>query len=48
MKQNIFLEEYFRIILYVYQIKNTLNISVALVGLIRRNLMECQEKVLKI
>ena len=28
--------------------KNTLNILVALLGLIRRNLMECQKKILKI
>ena len=37
MKQNIVLQKYFKIIYYLYQQKNTLNISVALVGLNRGN-----------
>ena len=48
MEQNIFLQEYFKIIYYLYQLKNTLNILVALLGLKRENLMECQKKILKI
>ena len=32
---------------YLSQIKNTLNIFVALLGFNRGNLMECQKKVLK-
>ena len=48
MEQNIFLQECFKIILYLHQQKNAVNISEALLGLIRRNLMECQKKVLKI
>ena len=48
MEQIIFLQEYFKIILYLYQIKNTLNILMALVEFIRGNLMECQNEVLKI
>ena len=31
-----------------YQLKHTLNILVALLGLNRGNVMECQKKVLKI
>ena len=45
MEKNIFLWEYFQIILIQ---KNTLNILVALPGLNRGNLIECQKKVLKI
>ena len=48
MEQNIFLQECFKIILYLHQQKNAVNISEALLGLIRQNLMECQKKVLKI
>ena len=48
MEQNIFPQEYFKIIYYLYQPKNTLNILVALLGFNRGNLMECQKKVLKI
>ena len=33
---------------YLYQLKNTLNIFVALLRLILGNLMECQKKILKI
>ena len=42
MEQNIFLQEYFKVIYYLYQLKNIFNILVALLGLIRRNLLECQ------
>ena len=38
---------YFKIIQYLYQLKNTLNILVALLESIRGNLMEYQEKILK-
>ena len=48
MVQNIFLQEYFKIILYLYQLKATLNILMRLLEFIRGNLMECQKKVLKI
>ena len=42
-----FFHGYFKIILYLYQLKNALNILVALLGLNCRSLMECQKKVLK-
>ena len=45
MKQNIFLLGYFKIIYYLYQLKNTLNVLVPLPGLTRGNLMECQENI---
>ena len=49
MEQNIFLQECFKIILYLHQRKqNAVNISGALLGLICRNLMEFQKKMLKI
>ena len=48
MEQNIFLQEYFKIISYLCQLKSPLNFLVALLGLIRGNLMECQKKILKI
>ena len=41
MEQNIFFEEYFCIIKYLYQLKNTLNILVALLGMIHENQIEC-------
>ena len=47
MEQIIFFQEYFEINKYLYQLKNTLNILVALIELIRGNLMECQKKILK-
>ena len=47
MEQNIFLG-IFQNYLYLYQLKSTLNILVALVRLIRGNLMEFQKKILKI
>ena len=48
MEQNNFLQEYFKIIKYLYQIKNTLNILLALLGLNCGNLMKFQKKVSKI
>ena len=48
MAQNIFLQEYFKIIQYLQQLRNTLNILVALLKLIRENIMEYQKKILKI
>ena len=46
MAQNIS-QKYYKIISYLQQLKNTLNILVALLKLIRGNLMEFQKKVLK-
>ena len=46
MEQNIFLQEYFKIIKFLYQLIITLNILVALLGLNRGNLTECQKKKL--
>ena len=40
MAQNISIQEYYKIILHLYQLKNTLNILVALLGFIRGNLMD--------
>ena len=40
MEENIFLQEYFKIIYDLYQLKNTLNILVALLQLIRGNIMK--------
>ena len=48
MEQNIFLQEYFKIIQYLFLLKHKLNILLSLLGLNRGNLMECQKKVLKI
>ena len=45
MEQNIFLQQYFKIIWYLYQLKNTLNTLVALLGLNRGNLIKYQQKV---
>ena len=47
MEQNIFLQEYFKIIYYFYQLKNTLNILVALLGLIYGTLMS-EENIVNI
>ena len=47
MAQNISIQEYFKIIQNLYQLRNTLNILVALLEFIRGNLMECQRKILK-
>ena len=48
MEQNISIKEYCKIILYLYQLKNTLHILVVLLESIRENLIKCQRKVLKI
>ena len=48
MEQNIFQHEYFKITQYLYQLKNKLNILVALIRLICGNVMEYQKKILKI
>ena len=45
--RNIFLYKYFKIIYYLCQLKDTLNILLAVHGLNRGNLMEFQEKILK-
>ena len=42
-----FLQEYFKIIYYLYQLKKTLNILVALLWLNGGNLMACQKKILE-
>ena len=47
MKQNIFLYEYLKIILYLYQLKNSINILLALLGMNRENLMESLKNVLE-
>ena len=43
MDQNISVQEYYKIILYSYQLKNALSILVALLEFICGNLMECQK-----
>ena len=48
MAQKISIQEYYKIILYLYQLKNTSNILVGLLEFIPGNLIECQMKVLKI
>ena len=48
MERKNFLPEYFKIICYLYHLKNTWNIFVALLELIRGNLSEYQKKILKI
>ena len=47
MKQNIFLYEYLKIILYLYQLKNSINILLALLEMNRENLMEHLKNVLE-
>ena len=42
------IQVYFKIIQYLYQLKNILNILVALLESIRGNVIECQGKILKI
>ena len=44
MEHNIFLQEYLKLIWYLYLLKSILNILVILVGLIGGNLTECQKK----
>ena len=48
MAQNIFLQEYYKTIYYLYQLINALNFLVAQLRFIPGNLMECQKKELKI
>ena len=48
MEQKNFLQECFEIIYYLYQLKNTLNVLVALPGLNSGNVMEFQKKILKL
>ena len=48
MGENIFLQKYLKIIYYLCQLKNTLNILVAQLELISGNLMESQKKILKV
>ena len=47
MDQNISIQEYNKIILYLYQLKNPSNILVTLLKFICGNLMKCHWKVLK-
>ena len=47
MKQNIFLYKYLKIILYLYQLKNSINILLALLEMNRENLMENLKNVLE-
>ena len=47
MEQNVFLQEYFKFVEHLYQLKNILNILVTLLGLIRGNLTKYQQKTLK-
>ena len=46
--QDIFIQDYYKNILYLYQLKNTLNILIALLGFIGEILMECPKEILKI
>ena len=48
MKRDAFLQEYFKSIQYLCELKNTLNILVGLLELNRGNLIEYQIKMLKI
>ena len=49
MERNVFLQDLFQDYLLLIPVKkNTLNILVALLGLIRRNLMECQGENIEI
>ena len=47
MEQNISIQ-YYKTILCLYQLKNTLNIFMPLLEFICGNLTECQKKILKI
>ena len=47
MEQRVFPQDYYKIIYYLSQLKNALNILMALLGSIRGNLIECQKKILK-
>ena len=48
MEQNMFLQELFKIVQHIYQLKSKLNILVALLRMNPRNLMQCQKKILTI
>ena len=48
MEPNISIQEYLKIIYYLYPLKNILNILMVLLRLIRGNLMEFKKKILKI
>ena len=48
MEQSISIQEYYKIILNLYQLKNTLNVLVALHKFVPENVRECQKKILKI
>ena len=47
MERNISFQEYYKIILYLYQLKNTLNILVSQLKFISGNLTECQKKTIE-
>ena len=44
MEQNIFIQKYYKIILYLNQLRYTLNSFMLLLEFIRGNLMKCQKK----
>ena len=46
--QKYFFQEYLKIIQYLYQIKHTLNVLLAIIKFICGSIMECQKEVLKI
>ena len=48
MAQNIFNEGYYKIMLYLYQVKSMLNIFMVLPKFIRGNTKECLKRILKI
>ena len=48
MAQNVFNEGYYKIMLYLYQVKSILNIFMALPKFIRGNTKECLKRILKI
>ena len=48
MAQNTSIKEYCKIILYLYQLKNTSNILVVLLKFIRENLIDNENKLLEI
>ena len=48
MEQNISIQEYYKTILYLYRLKNTLNFLVAVLKFIRENLRKFQREVVEI
>ena len=48
MTHNTCIQDYYKIILYLYQLQNTFNIFMTNIQIICGNLMEGQKKVLKI